>query len=185
LKTIETGMFVLISTVDVYKQACGVDEFTPVDTHEMEPYGLHRFVLEQFVRQRFPAIRIVRLPGVFGRGLKKNLIYDLLNNNALHLTHSESVFQFYNLENLWKDLQIILENSEPLVNLIAEPVRAADVAERSFGIPFQNDNGRPAVSYDMRSRFAHLFGQVGPYMYSAEDTFEGIAHFARSTTLGT
>lgn len=184
LKTIETGMFVLISTVDVYKQPFGVDEYTRVDTHGMEPYGLHRYVLEQFVRQRFPAVRIVRLPAVFGKGLKKNLIFDLLNGNALHLTHSESRFQFYNLANLWKDLQIILENSEPVVNLTAAPVSGADLAERSFGITFRNDNGRAPVLYDVHSRFTRLFGRPEPYVYSAEDTFEGVARFVNGMATG-
>jgi nucleoside-diphosphate-sugar epimerase len=184
LKTIETGMFVLISTVDVYQNPVGVDEFTPVNTHGLEPYGLHRYILEQFVRQRFPAVRIVRLPGVFGKGLKKNLIYDLMNGNALHLIHSESRFQFYNLENLFKDLQIVLENSAPLVNMAVEPVRAADLAERAFGVPFHNDNGRPPVAYDMRSRFANLCGKPDPYMYTADDTYEGVARLVRSIAVG-
>jgi nucleoside-diphosphate-sugar epimerase len=184
LKTIETGIFVLISTTDVYQNQVGVDERSPIQTLSLEPYGLHRYILEQFVRQRFPAVRVVRLPGVFGKGLKKNLVYDLMYGHSLHLINSESRFQFYNLENLFKDLQIILENSAPLVNLTVEPVRVADLAEGAFGVPFHNDNGHVPVAHDIRSRFTRMFGRPEPYMYTAEETCEGVARLARSLAVG-
>jgi len=177
LTEVEAERFLLISTVDVYQPPCQVDEDTPIDPMQVDPYGRHRYFLEEFARERFREPMIVRLPGLFGKGLKKNLIYDLLHHNCLHLTHCESVFQFYRLEHLWKDLQVVLRYSMPVVNFATEPVRAKDVASRCFGIAFENLTERPPASYDMHSKFAPCFGSGQRYLYSAGQTIKEIRQF--------
>lgn len=183
LETIRTERFVLISTVDVYKAPVGVDEATPIETEGLDPYGKHRYLLEEFAVAHFPRIHVIRLPALFGEGLKKNFVYDLLTQNALHLTHTDSSFQFYDLRNLWKDVQIVTTASLPLINLAVEPVRAGDIARECFEIEFHNDNGKMPVRYDMQSRFAALFQGRGAYMYSSSDTLRGISEFAHRKRL--
>lgn len=70
---------VLISTVDVYKEPVNVDENTVIDTDGLAAYGLNRYKLEMMIRERYPNALIVRLPGLFGRNIKKNFIYDYIN----------------------------------------------------------------------------------------------------------
>ena len=79
IKKIEPGKLVLISTVDVYKDPVGVDEDTKIDTDGLAAYGLNRYKLEQMIRSAYPDALIVRLPGLFGKGLKKNFIYDYIH----------------------------------------------------------------------------------------------------------
>lgn len=70
--------FVLISTVAVLADFVADDE----DTSAFEtatPYGVNRRRLEVFVAERFPGALIVRLPALFGPGLKKNFLFDLMN----------------------------------------------------------------------------------------------------------
>jgi nucleoside-diphosphate-sugar epimerase len=172
--------FLLVSTVDVYPDPRGVNEDSPVDESRAEPYGRHRHRLEEFVRESFSNACVVRLPGLFGEGLKKNFVYDLLHKNCLHLTHAESVFQFYDLSRLWADLQTALRRGLPLVNFATEPVSARDVAARCFGVRFENVTETPPASYDMRTKHAALFGGRGEYFCSAEETFERIRRFAAS-----
>lgn len=69
---------VLISTVDVYSAPQGVDEDTPADEENPAAYGRNRAKLERMVRTAYPDALIVRLPGLFGKGLKKNFLYDML-----------------------------------------------------------------------------------------------------------
>jgi nucleoside-diphosphate-sugar epimerase len=176
----QAARFVLISTVDVYCTPREVDEASPIDDQLLEPYGRNRHLLELSVRELFPSATIIRLPGVFGRGLKKNFIYDLLHENGLHLTHHASRFQFYDMSGLWDDIRMALAFRLPLVNFATEPVTAGDVARQCFGREFLNDTDRPPVHYDMRTRLAGAFGRRGQYIQTAEYTFEQIRHFALS-----
>ena len=121
IKKVRAKQFVLISTVGVYKSPNGADEDTPIDTDGLTPYGQNRYHLEEFVRGHFDNVLIVRLPGLFGPGLKKNVIFDLLHDNMVDKIHSEGQYQYYNLGNIWKDIETALKNNLPLVNLAISP----------------------------------------------------------------
>jgi nucleoside-diphosphate-sugar epimerase len=182
LRKVSADRFVLISTVDVFANPIEVDETSVIDAASLEPYGQHRHYLELSIRGMFPQASIVRLPGLFGTGLKKNFIYDLISGNAPHLTHYQSTFQFYYMSNLWYDIRQVMAAGLPLVNFAVQPVKAADIARECFGIEFQNETERPAVHYDMRTRMAAAFGRSGPYLYSAGYTFAEVRHFAHSAS---
>ena len=70
---------VLISTIDVFKIPIGVDENSEIDTENLHAYGYNRYILEQWVREKYPDAMIIRLPGLFGKNIKKNFIYDFIN----------------------------------------------------------------------------------------------------------
>ncbi|SDB54038.1 RmlD substrate binding domain-containing protein [Pseudobutyrivibrio sp. YE44] len=70
---------VLISTIDVFKNPQGVDENSDIDTEKLHAYGLNRYKLELWVREKYPDALIIRLPGLFGKNIKKNFIYDYIN----------------------------------------------------------------------------------------------------------
>lgn len=172
--------FVLVSTVDVFRQPQAVDEGTPVGLEGLHPYGLHRRWLEQFVESSFPQHLVVRLPGLVGPGLRKNIIYDLLNRNALQAVDSRAVFQFYPMVNLWHDIDTALAAGLNLVHLCAEPVSVAQVAAQGFGVPFTQELDAAPARYDLRSRHARLFGGDGDYQYSARDTMLAVRAYAQS-----
>lgn len=173
--------FVLISTVDVFKSPVGVDERTPVDTDGLHPYGLHRNRLEQFVREQHPRSLIVRLPGLFGPGIKKNVIFDLLHNNNVDRIHADGSFQYYNLQRLWRDVATALENHLETVHLTSAPITTAELAREVFGLDFDN---RPADatagSYDLRTIHAALYGGTNPYTYSRAQTLAELSAFVQS-----
>ncbi len=79
IQKINPRKLVLISTVDVYANPLGADEDTPGDLDQPQAYGRNRARLEQIVRLQCPDALILRLPGLFGIGLKKNFIYDFLH----------------------------------------------------------------------------------------------------------
>jgi len=180
LKTIQCNIFILISTVDVFQNPIGVDEETLVDESGLHAYGLHRRLLEKFVESHFPNPLIVRLPGLVGPGLRKNVIFDFLNNNNLHSIESRGVFQFYPMVNLWFDIQAALKAGLRLVHLTAEPISVAEVSAQGFGNIFdQMLAGNPAT-YDMRTRYAEVCGGVGHYQYSGRETIQAIRAYAQS-----
>lgn len=79
LKEVRARRFVLISSIAVLENfAGGDDEGTSAFQQELA-YGRHRRALEAFVEERFEVSLVVRLPALYGRGLRKNFIFDLLN----------------------------------------------------------------------------------------------------------
>lgn len=183
LKTIQCKTFILISTVDVFKSPIGVDEDTDVDESGLHAYGLHRRLLEKFVAIHFANYLIVRLPGLVGPGLRKNVIFDFLNDNNLHAVESRGVFQFYPMVSLWYDIQTALNAGLKLVHLTAEPISVADVSRQGFGKSFDHALANTPTTYDLRTRHAQFFGTSGHYQYSARETIQAIRAYAQSEPL--
>lgn len=180
IKTIRCKQFVLISTVDVFSHPAGVDEDHQVDEASLHPYGLHRRLLEKLVQTQFEKHLVVRLPGLVGPGLRKNVLFDLLNENNLHAVDSRAVFQFYPMVNLWFDIETAITAQLKLVHLTAEPVSVAEVATRAFNKDFDQRLSKPPARYDFRSRCSALFGGTGDYQYSKRDTMLAIRAYAQS-----
>jgi hypothetical protein len=183
LKSMFCHTFILVSTVDVFKDPVGVDENTNINESGLQAYGLHRRLLEKFVENHFPNYLIVRLPGLVGAGLRKNIIFDFLNHNNLHTIESRSFFQFYPMINLWGDIQTALNAGLNLVHLTAEPISVADISKKGFDRPFDNELSNPPVNYDMRTIHAKTFGASGYYQYSACETLEAVRHYAQSENI--
>lgn len=79
LDQVHTRRFVLISSIAVLADfAAGYDEAAAVFQADVA-YGRHRREVERFCASRFETCLIVRLPALFGPGLRKNFIFDLLN----------------------------------------------------------------------------------------------------------
>lgn len=180
LRTIKAKQFVLISSVDVFVCPLNVNESTEVETANLHPYGLHRFQLEQFVATQFPSHVIIRLPGLVGPGLRKNIIFDFLHNNNIDKIDHRSIFQFYPMVNLWSDIQIALQSGLGLVHLTAEPCSVAEVSMEGFGIPFSNAILSEPPNYDLRSLYADVFGGQGHYQYSRRESIQAIRAYAQS-----
>ena len=176
LTLVSCRQFILISTVDVYPVPTEVYEDSAIDVASLQPYGKHRFELEKFVQANFDCL-IVRLPGLFGSGLKKNIIYDFMEQNSVDKIHRDSVFQFYYLDHLWRDIETSLNHSFKCVNFATEPTSVAEVAGESFGFEFSNQFSVPA-RYDMRTRYGDLFGSsINGYLYNKAQVLSEIKDF--------
>ena len=175
LETVTADVFVQISTIDVTPHGY---EDTPVDESRLEPYGRNRLELERLVTGRFPRRLVVRLPHVYGPGLKKGFVYDLIHSNALELTDRRDVLQPYALERLWGDVEAFLERGWETVNLATEPITAEQLAREAFGLEFGNQTEREPRVYDMRTRHAY---RAGPeYMYRRDESLADLRRFRES-----
>lgn len=177
LRRAEANLVVVISTVDVYPDPVGVDEDTPIEPAAQHPYGRHRLLLEQAVAEHFPNVLVVRLPGLFGQGLKKNAIYDLMHGNDIHKIHADGVFQFYNLDHLWSDIGKAMAERLTLVNFATEPVSMREVAREAFAMDFDCQPGSPPARYNFRSRYAEILGGRGGYLYPREQVLSELREF--------
>jgi nucleoside-diphosphate-sugar epimerase len=184
LRHVQAQEVVLISTVDVYPRPVDVDERTPLSTDDHEQaYGRNRLWLEHAVREVFSRTLVLRLPGLFGTGLRKNLVYDLLHERE-EFAHRDSVFQFYDLSRLCDDADAALEAGLDLVNLATAPVSALEVAREVFGRELVNEQGTPA-RYDMRTRHAQAFGGSGPYVADRPQVLAALQDFVSAEREGT
>jgi dTDP-4-dehydrorhamnose reductase len=242
LITIKTNQFVLISSTAVFKQPVNNVNEESICFEKELAYGKHRAYAEEFIKQNFNHSLIVRIPALFGNYLKKNFIYDLLNQapafisdakfqeifglvsdiqknilknhynfnqdkfiwefnthpvesnssynemvnilkmlnyTSLNFTNSESVFQFYHLDNLWEDINIAQKNNISLLHLCSEPIKAKEIAKMFFNIDFNNDNGSIPFNYDMRTVHSKYWGKEGYYQYNKEDIIKKLNIFIK------
>ena len=77
LRQIAPKQLVLISSIAVYADSRGKDEQSPMTPDGLPAYGRNRLQLERWVREDYPNALIVRLPALYGIGLKKELLFDL------------------------------------------------------------------------------------------------------------
>ena len=129
-----TGRFVLISTIDVHDAA--VKNQTEECEHpSAEPYGSHRLQLEKELRCLLgPRLLVIRLPALFGLGLKKNMLFDLLEQHRVHELNANTTLQWYSLCWLWGDLQHIKTTRAEVqtVNLYPEPLESRELVSTFF-----------------------------------------------------
>lgn len=78
IKKINPKKIVLISTIDIYKSPIDVNEDTEIIAEDLEAYGKNRYYLENWVKENYNDYLIVHLPGLYGKNIKKNFIYDLI-----------------------------------------------------------------------------------------------------------
>lgn len=230
IRKINPRKLVLISTIDVFKNPFGVDEKTDIDTDGLHAYGYNRYQLELWVRDHYRDALIIRLPGLFGKNIKKNFIYDFINvipfmlkkekymellekeprlskyyidqqngfykvkvdddqkevlkgifNNlcfsALNFTDSRSRYQFYNLENLWRDIMIALDADLRLWHPATEPISAGELYKYLTGRDFINEISAVPANYDYRTIHDYLFDGKDGYICSKERIMEEIRRF--------
>jgi len=177
IKPIRTNLFIQISTIDVYKVPVNVNEDTLIELDGLHAYGKHRYHLESFIMNNFKNSMIIRLPGLFGEGIKKNLIFDLLNSNKSEFTHMDSVFQMYYLANLWKDINIAIKNKIKLLNIATEPISTKEIVLDCFNIDFKNITPNPPANYNIISKYSKLYGNDENYLYSKELVIKDLKEF--------
>lgn len=230
IEKIAPKKMVLISTIDVFKIPKGVDENSKIDTENLHAYGYNRYQLELWVREEYPDALIIRLPGLFGKNIKKNFIYDVINVipfmlkkekvedlaekdpdikkfyfqqdngfykvnvleedremlkdkfrklgfSALNFTDSRSVYQFYNLAHLWKDINTVLDADIKLWHPATEPVSVGEVYEYLAGEEFVNELGGVPADYDYRTVYADIFGGKGGYIADKKVVLSEIKSF--------
>lgn len=232
---VQAKKFVLISTIDVYNCIDNVNENFQIDENKLSPYGKHRFLFENMIKKQFENVTIIRLPGLFGKGLKKNFIFDLmdqipsmlsfelynnickeasfhevqilssfylktdrcyLRDNSVNLkqevkkifiknnfssvkfTDSRSVFQFYNLENISKDIDIAINNNLRVVNFASYPISINELCNYCFNDDFKNiiDDNK-IVKYNMKSIHSSIWGSIDGYIYGKFEVLNDIKSF--------
>jgi hypothetical protein len=162
----------------VFGEPAGVDENDPPSSSATIAYGPNRLEFERFVNDHFGDSWTVRLPGLVGQNLKKNVLYDLRHRKPVSEVPINSQFQFYPLSRLAEDFNTVLESDPGLFHLVAEPLTLEAIAgallisAELFGAP-----SAEAPYYDVRSSKTSPWGFAGHYQVSKEESIKSIGQY--------
>lgn len=99
--------------------------------------------------------------------------------SALNFTDSRSIYQFYNLQRLWSDIQVALKNDIRLWHPATEPVSAGEVYKYLTGQEFVNELNNPPAHYDYKTIYDKVFGGENGYICKKEEVLKQIDHFIK------
>ena len=201
LRQIAPKQLVLISSIAVYADSREKDEQSPMTPDGLPAYGRNRLQLERWVREDYPNALIVRLPALYGIGLKKNFLFDLHTITPAMLKpekytelaqKSPLVRDGYTLaDNGFYKLngavdaaalrETALQNGLTTLNLTTPPVTAAEVYTTVTGkADWHNELPKPPFDYDLRSRHAALLGGADGYLCTKQQELDEICAFMRA-----
>lgn len=193
LNTITCDKFILISTIDVY-EILNNDFDNNVILNEdyncnyltNHTYGKNRFLFELFISEKFKNYHIIRLPALFGKGLKKNIIYDLINNNQTNNIPINSYFQWYNLDRLKIDIDNIIINNIKITNLVSEPLNTFEIIKlfdkiyndnKKFQIEYLSNNNN-FIKYNLYTKYFNFFNSsIENYICDKNSVLNDIEQF--------
>lgn len=167
---------ILISTIDVYcDNKLYEDESYDIRVNKLS-YGTNRYLFELMVRDlvKTDSLKIFRLPALFNKHIKKNILFDLINNNNIDQINVNTMFQWYNLDNLSKDIRYF-ERQYPdtnLFNLFTEPIKTEDIVKLFDGAINKVDNTKDWFTYDYYTNLS-----IDNYILSRNKVFEQIKTF--------
>lgn len=178
LSRVRADRAILISTIDVYQPAQGVTENDQPTSNGLEAYGRNRAWFENFFASHFQNSHIIRLPGLFGANLRKNLIYDLMHNreDQFSKVNANSKFQFFNVSTIWNYIDVAKSQDFRVLNISTEPITAQEIAN-IFGYEL-SDTGN-LVTYDMKSDYFKSFQGRDGYLISREKVEADILEFSK------
>jgi len=141
LEKVTTDEFILISTIDAHPRTA------------YSNYGYNRELFERWVKTQFPKVRIIRLPALFGKGLKKNILFDLLQwkkmGDRVPSLNPDSTYQWYPLARLWDDIQFYRDEDRTEVNVVTPPISVQWLLDELF--PWASYLSGPKVTYDVQN----------------------------------
>ncbi len=161
-----------LSTIDVYPRPIAVDE------NEEPPvnlgYGGNRLRLSRYLRELGMQVSEVRLPGLFGQGLKKNLAFDLKHGRVDQLVkyNPSSTFQYVQIE---KALSLAIDATRTgieVLNVCSEPLAAEEILPSVKWSSFLNE-AVGQVHYDVRTTTSS-----SGYQFSAKESQDDLAIWA-------
>lgn len=148
---------ILISTIDVYCES--EKHANENDTPKIKTfnYGSNRYLFEVLVTQfiKYENIKIFRLPALFNKKIKKNILFDLMNNNQIDKININSKFQWYNLDNLAEDIEkySFNHNEEKIFNLFTEPLETKYIIELFPKHTDKIKNFGKRIEYDFTTKY--------------------------------
>lgn len=182
LSNVRCKKFILISSVEVYDHRFVSNEKKFFLKKKKLNYGFNRLVFEKFIEKNFPKILILRMPVIYGKYLKKNILFDIINLKNLDKINLEDQLQFYNIKNIFKHINICKINNIKKINLISEPIKVKEIVKklRPEALIQCKSDRQNKRTYNVKSIYSKFFNKKKNYIISKEKTLLDMKKFYKS-----
>lgn len=106
--------------------------------------------------------------------------FESINFTALNFTDSRNVYQFYPLNRLWDDIQVLLQTNIRLVHLATQGIMARELYNYLTDKSFENEILEKPLVYDFKTKYANLFGGKDGYILSKAEILKDIKQFVEN-----
>ena len=181
LRSLKTKKVIFISTIDIYETKENLNEKSKIKISRFNVYGKNRLKIEKFIINNFKDYHIIRLPALFGKHLKKNILYDLIYNNNLDQIILNSSYQWYDIEDLYSDIKIILNKRIKLINLFPEPITTNELVDKFFPQKKNFLNKKKlGPSYNLKSLYYEIFSKKNGYIREKKQILNKLKVFIKN-----
>lgn len=181
LSNIHFKQIILISTIDVYTDTPKLCNENDTIVVKNLSYGVNRYLFELLVKNMltFDDLKIFRLPALFNKHIKKNVIFDLINGNNISDINTNSSYQWYNLDKLNDDINYYITTypDESVFNLFTEPIDTQKIVNL---FPHYVDSVvhlQNKVEYNYKTKFSPT-----GYIKNSNETLNEIKEFINETS---
>ena len=145
---------ILYSTIDIYGESHSIN------------YGTNRYIFELLIKSTFPdaIVTIIRLPALFHKDIKKNVLFDLLSKNNVEKINANSSYQWYDLNDLWRDTSACQKGTEH--QWFSAPIDTWEIINKWFPWASAIVTWGPRIDYNLT-----------PYFTSKEETMKKMGVF--------
>lgn len=176
IKTKKYSKVILISTIDVYNNQILKSNENTIPKLDSLNYGNNRYIFEILCKEFLNTedLKIFRLPALFNKHIKKNILFDLINNNNIELINSNSCFQWYNLNNLSNDITKFSKKhpNETIFNLFPEPIESSEIIKMFPNFIDKVGFSENKIIYDFTTKFSE-----NGYLSTKEEILTQIQEF--------
>lgn len=128
------------------------------------PYGRNRLWLEEQILNHFKNVHILRLSSLIHQSIKKNILYDLKHKVYLDQINLNVRLQWYDLNNLFQDINMVIEQDLQVYNLVSEPIVNREIVDKF--VTGSVGNTDPIVNVP-----------ILPWSYSKDEIFQSMARY--------
>lgn len=112
------------------------------------------------------------------------LAFSKQNFTSLNFTDGRAQFQFYPLSRLSQDLLDIIKNNIQCIQLVTEPLSAAEIYEYLFNSKFNNHVSNHYPRYNLKTRYSNLWNRFDGYLISKLNVLEDLKDFMGTYRIG-
>jgi nucleoside-diphosphate-sugar epimerase len=174
-KHIKAERIIVFSTIDVYKKLSNSTEQS-ITLNDVS-YGGNRRTFEELLSKNESKLYIFRLSGLFGKHLKKNIIYDLCNKRYSEVSkyNLKSEFQFTEISSVIKTCLKLGYGAPGAYNLTSPPIQVSDLLKL---FDWTSDISPtpyklPLIKYNVKT----IHKGNSEYMFTSEEIYVKLDYF--------